>query len=211
MQLFAMATTYQIQRAEFLFGAADAATIRKQSLPEIAVAGRSNVGKSTFLNRLMGRKTARVSATPGRTRQLNFFEVEGFARVGESEERSPFAVTLVDMPGFGYAKLSKEEREGIARMAIGYVRERRQLGVLLLLTDVRREPQEDELALQQVCAESGCHCVVVVTKLDKLKRAEQRRALQSIASAYHLEPADLLCAGEGISVQPIWERILGML
>jgi len=191
----------KISEAEFLFGAPDAQRIRKQSLPEVAVAGRSNVGKSTFLNRLMGRRAARVSGTPGCTRELNFFRVQGLL----SEE--PFSLALVDMPGFGYAKLSKHEREAIARMAVEYIETRRQLRVVLLLTDIRREPQDDEYAVQRLCGESERHCLIVATKVDTLKRSEQERALAAVARAYNLEPQDLLITGEGIPVAPIWERV----
>jgi GTP-binding protein len=191
----------KISEAEFLFGAPDAQRIRKQPLPEVAVAGRSNVGKSTFLNRLMGRRAARVSGTPGCTRELNFFKVQGSLR------DEAFSLALVDMPGFGYAKLSKYEREAIARMAVEYIETRRQLRVVLLLTDIRRAPQEDEYAVQRLCGENERHCLIVATKVDTLKRSEQERALAAVARAYKLEPQDLLVTGEGVSVAPIWERV----
>lgn len=195
----------EIKHAEFLFGAPNAESIRKQSLLEVAVAGRSNVGKSTFLNRLMGRKAARVSGNPGSTREINFFSVRGVFH-----ER-PFNIALVDMPGFGYAKLPKTERESIARMSVGYLRSREQLRAVILLNDCRRLPDDDERAIQRLCAEGDLHCLVVVTKMDALRKNERTSSLAGIAKAYNLEPQDLLFAGEGISPEPVWERLLTLL
>lgn len=195
----------EIKHAEFLFGASDVGRIRKHSLLEVAVAGRSNVGKSTFLNRLMGRRVARVSGNPGSTRELNFFSVRGLL------EEQPFNVALVDMPGFGYAKLPKTEREAIARMSVSYLRSREQLQAVILLNDCRRLPEDDELAVQRLCAEDDIRCLVVVTKMDALRKSERVRSLAAIAAAYNLEPQDLLFTGEGISPELVWERLLGVL
>lgn len=195
----------EIKHAEFLFGTPNVERIPKQSLVEVAVAGRSNVGKSSFLNRLMGRKAARVSGKPGATRELNFFAVRGVC-----EER-PFNLALVDMPGFGYAKLPKTERESIARMCVSYVRMREQLRAVILLNDCRRLPEEDERAVQRLCAEGDLRCLVVVTKMDALKKSERVRSIAGIAKAYNLEPQDLLYTGEGISPEMVWERLLNVL
>ncbi len=195
----------EIKNAEFLFGAPDAEHIRKQSLLEVAVAGRSNVGKSTFLNRLMGRSAARVSGKPGCTRELNFFAVRGVFR------EKPFNIALVDMPGFGYAKLPKTERESIARMSVGYLRSREQLRAVILLNDCRRLPEDDERAVQRLCAEGDLRCLVVVTKMDTLRKNERTSSLAGIAKAYNLEPQDLLFTGKEVSPEPVWERLLTLL
>ncbi len=195
----------EIKHAEFLFGASDVDHIRKQSLLEVAVAGRSNVGKSTFLNRLMGRKAARVSGNPGSTTELNFFSVRGVL-----DERA-FNIALVDMPGFGYAKLPKTERESIARMSVSYVRSREQLRVVILLNDCRRLPDDDERAVQRLCAEGDLHCLIVVTKMDTLRKNERVSSLAAISKAYNLEPQDLLSTGEGVSPEPVWVRLLSLL
>lgn|GEM_PF-495092 len=197
--------TIEIKGAEFLFGVPDVRLIPKQMLPEVAVAGRSNVGKSTFLNRMMGRKIARVSGNPGSTRELNFFKVRGVS------DESPFELALVDMPGFGYAKLPKSERESIARLAVSYIRNRDRLRVVILLNDCRRLPEDDERAVQRMCAESDVRCVVVVTKMDALKRSEQSRSRAEIAKAYQLESQDLLFTGESLSPQPVWDRLITLL
>ncbi len=196
----------EIKTAEFLFGAPNLAAIRRQPLPEIAVIGRSNVGKSTFINRLCKRKLARVSGNPGSTRELNFYLVEGLRGEGLS-----FGISLVDMPGFGFAKLSKVERDQISRLAVSYLRERQQIRAVILLNDCRRSPGEDELAVQALCAEEGIHCIVVATKLDSEKRSQHDRLLKSVAAGYHLERGDILATGEGISTDSIWDRILTLV
>lgn len=196
----------EIQSAEFLFGAPSLAAIRRQPLPEIAVIGRSNVGKSKFINRLCRRKMARVSGNPGSTRELNFYQVEGLRPDGVS-----FGFALVDMPGFGFAKLSKVERDQISRLAVSYLRDRKQIRAVILLNDCRREPGEDELAVQAMCAEEGIHCIVVATKLDSIKRSQHERSLKELAHGYHLERGDILVTGEGISPDAIWERITTLI
>lgn len=195
----------RIKHAEFLFGAPNRTAIRKHSGPEIAIIGRSNVGKSTFLNRMCGRRVARVSGTPGCTQELNFYHVEGL--VGEA----PFDLHLVDMPGYGYARLSKEEREAISRLTVDYLRNRDRLRVVILLNDCRRQPQEDEMAIQRVCVESGKHCLVVATKLDKEKRSQHERLLKDVARGFGLERGDIFATGEGMPPTDIWSRAVSLL
>lgn len=194
-----------IKRAEFLFGAPNLAAIRKHGALEVAVIGRSNVGKSTFINRLCRRKVARVSGNPGSTRELNFYGVGGVV------EDKIFSLTLVDMPGFGFAKLSKIEREEISRLAVSYLRSAKHLKAVILLSDCRREPGEDELAIQRLCVEEGLHCIIVATKLDSIKRSQHQKALTALARAYHLERGDILATGEGIAPVDIWSRIVSLV
>jgi len=194
-----------IRNAEFLFGAPTLKTIRKQHLPEVAIIGRSNVGKSTFINRLTGRKLARVSGSPGSTRELNFYRVDG--RWGEVDRD----LCLVDMPGFGFAKLSKEAREGISRLSVDFLRERKHLRAVILLNDCRREPGDDEHAIQEVCASEGIPNLIVLTKFDTLRQNDKPKALREVSGAYHLEPQDILFTGEKIPVEPIWERVLAVM
>ena len=195
----------RIKNAEFLFGAPTRADIRGQSLPEIAIIGRSNVGKSTFVNRICGRRVARVSGTPGCTQELNFYHVNGV--VGDES----FDVNLVDMPGYGFARLSKEDREEISRRTVDYIRNRSQLKVVILLNDCRREPEGDEVAIQRLCVDNGRHCVVVATKVDKEKRSQHERLLKDVARGLGLERSDILATGEGISPAPIWGRVISLL
>jgi GTP-binding protein len=194
-----------VQNAEFLFGAPHLTAIRRVTGPEVAVVGRSNVGKSSFINRLSGRKLARVSSRPGATTELNYYKMAGLA------QGKPFALNLVDMPGFGFAKLSKQEREHISHLTVSFLRERERLRAMILLNDCRREPQDDELAVQRLCAEEGRHLLVVLTKFDTLRKNDQKRAVEGVAKAYHLEAGDVLVTGEKISPALIWERIVTLL
>jgi len=192
---------YVIRNAEFLFGAPSLQAIRPQKLPELAIIGRSNVGKSSFINRMAGRRLARVSGTPGSTRELNFY------RLDLSVENAPWSLCLVDMPGFGFAKLSRDAREAISKLSVLFLRERRHLKGVILLNDCRREPGDDELAIQKICASEGIPCLIVLTKFDTLKKSETQKALETVSAAFHLEPGDLLITGEGVSTEQIWGRI----
>lgn len=194
-----------IRDAEFLFGAPTLKAIRTQKLPEVAIIGRSNVGKSTFINRLTGRKLARVSGSPGSTRELNFYRVAGSWHDVDHE------LCLVDMPGFGFAKLSKEAREAISRLSVDFLRQRRHLRVVILLNDCRREPGDDEYAIQSICASEGIPHLIVLTKFDTLRQNDKPKALKTIAQSYNLEPQDLLVTGEKMAVDPIWERVLAVI
>jgi GTP-binding protein len=135
------------------------------TLPEIAFAGRSNVGKSSLLNKLVRRKAfARVSRTPGRTREINFFEVNR-------------AFVLVDLPGYGYAQISKERRAEWKPLIEAYLRRSSSLRGVVQLIDVRRDPSDDDLQMLDFLSEIGVPTIVVITKVDKLSlRAAAVRA-----------------------------------
>ena len=155
-----------IRNLEFLGGMAEKGGWRPPSdLPEIAFAGRSNVGKSSLLNTLVRRKSfARVSRTPGRTREINFFRVNnGFV--------------LVDLPGYGYARISKEKKSEWRPMIEAYLRRTGTLRGIVLLLDIRREPTDDDRAMLDFLAEVEVPTIVALTKIDKLtKSAAQGRA-----------------------------------
>lgn len=196
----------EVRNAEFLFGAPNLEAIRRHPLPEVGFIGRSNVGKSSFINRLCRRKQlARVSGSPGSTRELNFYEVEG------AHSEKSFRLMLVDMPGFGFAKLSKEVREQISQLSVSFLQDRRALKAMVLLNDCRRLPEADERAIQAVCAREGIHCLIVVTKIDVLRMSERVRSVREIAKAYGLEEGDVLVTGEGVSPDAVWARLLPLL
>ena len=159
-----------IRNVEFIGGMAEKHGWRPESpLPEVAFAGRSNVGKSSLLNSLVRRKSfARVSRTPGRTREINFFRVNnGFV--------------LVDVPGYGYARVSKEKKSEWRPMIESYLRRTTQLRGLVLLLDIRREPSEDDRAMLDFLAEVEVPTIVALTKIDKLSKAgAQDRAAEII-------------------------------
>lgn len=126
------------------------------TLPEVAFAGRSNVGKSSLLNRLVRRKAfARVSRTPGRTREINFFEVNR-------------RFVLVDLPGYGYAQISKDRRAEWRPLIEGYLRGSASLRGVVQLIDVRRDPSDDDLQMLDFLGDVGVPTIVVITKMDKL-------------------------------------------
>jgi GTP-binding protein len=159
-----------VRRLEFLGGSASAGGWRPEAtLPEIAFAGRSNVGKSSVINRLVNRKKlARVSNTPGRTREINFFRVND-------------DFVLVDLPGYGYAKISKEARAAWKPLIEGYLLASPMLRGIVQLLDARHDPTRDDLAMLEFLAETGVPTIVVATKTDKLPRAQVGERVRRIA------------------------------
>lgn len=158
-------------------------------LPEVAFAGRSNVGKSTLLNSLVKRKAfARVSKTPGRTRQINFFAVNN-------------AFTFADLPGYGYARISKGRRAEWRPLIEGYLRRSPALRGVVQLLDARHDPTEDDLQMFDFLGEIGAPTIVAVTKVDKLRPAERAARLSALSIAIRVEEAQLLpfsaVTGEG--------------
>lgn len=148
---------------------------RRVSLPQVAFAGRSNVGKSSLLNALAGRsRLAHVSKTPGRTRGIAFFEIEG---------RFAFA----DLPGYGYAKVSRAERDAWKALVEGYFSSCRLLRKVYLLVDVRRGPEEEERILSEYLAGLGLPYRWVGTKVDKLTASERRTVTARFAGPEWLE------------------------
>ena len=133
--------------------------------PEIAFAGRSNVGKSSLLNKLFNRKQlARVSSVPGKTITINFYDVDG--------------VKFVDLPGYGYAKISKQEKERFAELMEGYFQSDRNLKLVVQLVDMRHKPTADDIGMIEFMKNAGIPFVIVMTKSDKLKVKEYRRRLE---------------------------------
>jgi GTP-binding protein len=170
-----------IRNVEFIGGMAEKEGWRPDSsLPEIAFAGRSNVGKSSLLNTLVRRKSfARVSRTPGRTREINFFRVNN-------------AFVLVDLPGYGYARISKGQKAEWRPLIESYLRRTSQLRGIVLLLDIRREPSDDDRAMLDFLAEMEVPTIVALTKSDKLsKKAASERAAE-IARALSLDSEQVI-------------------
>jgi GTP-binding protein len=173
------ANSARIVNAEFAAAAKSAGELPPPTQIEIAFAGRSNVGKSSLLNKLMNRRNlARTSSTPGCTRQINFFEVRTAGGMN---------LSLVDLPGYGYAKRSKDERKLWAELIDGYLLERPTLRVVALLVDVRRGLEADDLGLIEMLdsgskARSRVQTLIVATKLDKLRSGERNAALAKISA-----------------------------
>jgi GTP-binding protein len=179
-----------IRNVEFLGGMAEKHGWRPESaLPEIAFAGRSNVGKSSLLNALVRRKSfARVSRTPGRTREINFFRINnGFV--------------LVDLPGYGYARVSKAKKSEWRPLIESYLRRTTQLRGIVLLLDIRREPSDDDREMLDFLAELEVPTIVALTKTDKLSKAAARERAAEISRQLSLEPDQVISfsahTGEG--------------
>lgn len=132
-------------------------------LPEVALIGRSNVGKSSLLNAIVGERIARVSATPGKTRALNVYELSSLPR----------GYYLLDLPGYGYARAGKQERVGFRHLLERALARPRIAGVIWLL-DIRRDPSPDDRVLQDVLAAAGTRVLATLTKADKLPRGKRR-------------------------------------
>lgn len=170
-----------IRRLEFLGGQASATGWKPTSeLPEIAFSGRSNVGKSSLLNKLVRRKAlARVSATPGKTREINFFRVND-------------AFHLVDLPGYGYARVSRTARDAWRPLIEGFLRTSEQLRGVVQLIDARHPPSNDDLRMMEFLASLGVPTIVVATKVDKLAKAERNRTLAALAAQLGIEDEQLI-------------------
>lgn len=168
-------------KVEFLRSAADHSGFLRDGRPQFAFAGRSNVGKSSVINRLVGRKNlAYVGASPGKTTQINYFLVDQGAY-------------LVDLPGYGYAKVPREEKERWGRLMESYFQDEGDLittGVLIV--DIRHKPTENDLTMHRWFRETGCPEIVVANKLDKLKKSQVEPALAIIRETLELTEADAL-------------------
>jgi GTP-binding protein len=164
----------KILAAELITSAAGPEGFPEHGLPEVAILGRSNVGKSSLINRITARRSlARTSGTPGKTRLLNFFRIT----------RPEGALVLVDLPGYGYAKVSKQERRGWQELVESYLGRRRNLRLAILLQDVRRDPGPDEINLLPWLAAREVAVVGAVTKVDRLTKRERAARLSALASA----------------------------
>lgn len=141
--------------------------IPESDLPEIVFAGRSNVGKSSMLNRIFNRKNlARVSSVPGKTITINFFRVED--------------VRIVDLPGYGYAKVAKGEKRRWAEMMEGYFQSPRNIKLVVQLVDMRHKPSEDDYIMMRFLKEAGFHFIVAATKSDKLNKTQYNQRKEDL-------------------------------
>jgi len=166
-----------IERAEFIKSVVDPAAAKLPFLPEIALVGRSNVGKSSLINTLTGRnKLAKVGSTPGKTRQVNYFLLnESFY--------------LVDLPGYGYAKVSHEEKAGWEKMIEGYLTysvEEKRLRHLFLLLDIRHEPKDSDLQMAYWAEHYAVPCTIIATKADKINRSQRGIAAGKLSNALRM-------------------------
>ena len=187
----------EIKTAEFVTSMAEYGKFPGKGLPQIAVAGKSNVGKSTLINKLCRRnKLARTSATPGKTRLLNVFLLNG-------------SFHLVDLPGYGFAKVDKKEKLRWGEMMQHYFEQAEELKHVFCLVDIRHEPTEDDQTMNRFLREMDIPFSVIATKADKISRGARSKYLAPICRALSVQPWEILCfSGEdGTGREELLKRI----
>jgi GTP-binding protein len=194
--------------AQFVITAVELKGLPTDHAAEVAFVGRSNVGKSSMINALTGRKKlVRVSNTPGRTRTLNFFDVE-LEREGVRHK-----VRLADLPGYGFAKASKAERAQWEKMITSYLQNRHRLEVVISIIDAEVGPTPEDLLTLDYLQDKGRRILVVATKIDKLAKARRKPRLLALAKELSLPPEAVLpfSATDKIGLDEVWESLLGVV
>lgn len=189
--------------ARFLAAATDAAHFPAPTLPEVAFLGRSNVGKSSVINSLVGSKLARTSSTPGRTRSINFFEVRW---PGKPHPELIFA----DLPGYGYAKISREISEEWPKFIDPYLQARPTLALCVVLLDANVPPQPSDRQLADYLENSGREFVLVATKSDRLSNNQLHNSLRAFAGEYPAATVLPYSAKKGTGREELWKVIRQM-
>lgn len=187
-----------IKKAELETVCGIGSRIPESSRPEVAFAGKSNVGKSSLINGLLNRKSlARTSSQPGKTQTINYYNVNDM-------------LYLVDLPGYGYAKVSEEVREKWGRMIERYLHGSRQLKTVFLLVDIRHAPSENDRTMYQWILCQGYEPVIIATKLDKIKRSQVSRQLKILKEGLEVKPGTKMIPFSAETRQgrdEIWELI----
>ena len=189
-----MALKYETARYEASYGTI--AQLPKPTTPEVSFVGRSNVGKSSLLNRLLGRKQlARVSSVPGKTANINFFDVDG--------------VKFVDLPGYGYAKVSHTEKQRWADLIGGYFEQERSFNLVISLVDIRHEAQKLDLQMVDFLTEAELPFVVALTKADKITRNKQNQTAAALRSSFDLAQEQIIITSSetGLGIDELRRRI----
>lgn len=184
---------------QFLLSALSAAQFPPTSVPEIAFLGRSNVGKSSLLNALVGEKAAKVSSTPGRTRAINFF------LIGDERERPK--MIFADLPGYGYAKISKSISAEWPKFIEPYLAERETLSLCVCLVDSNIPPRPPDRQLLEWLSAAGRDFIVVATKVDRLSGNERTRNLAALRKGLGVEHILPISAKTNAGVKELWARI----
>ena len=183
---------------ELIISAVQEAQYPETNLSEVALSGRSNVGKSTFINSMIGRKNmARTSQQPGKTQTLNFFNIDE-------------QLIFVDVPGYGYAKVSKAQREKFGKMIEEYLSQRENLRLVIQLVDLRHNPTEDDVLMYNYLKHFDIPTLVICTKEDKIAKGKVQKHLKNIKDKLELEPEDSIISYSSIKnnkQQQIWDLI----
>lgn len=189
---------YQVKQCEYVLSAAWKSQWPDDNLPEICLAGRSNVGKSSFINTMCNRRAlARVSATPGKTRTLNFYDINHEMR-------------FVDVPGYGYAKVSEKIQEQFGEMMETYIAERQNLKVMILIVDLRHNPTADDVLMYEFVKHHHLPVILVATKEDKVKRSEVKKNEKSIKEKLNFHHDDVFIRFSSLkklNVDQVWDAI----
>jgi GTP-binding protein len=192
-------------KAKFLISATDAPQFPESSLPEIVFLGRSNVGKSSLLNSLAGMKIAHVSSTPGRTRTINFFAVSS------DPKRTEPTMLFVDLPGYGYAKLSAALMAEWAKVIESYLKKRRQIAVSIVIIDLSVPAQKSDLQLLEFLRAAKREFIIVGTKADKLSNNQLRAILRRFENQFGVESILHYSAKTGSGRKDLWREISSRL
>ncbi|OMC85458.1 ribosome biogenesis GTP-binding protein YihA/YsxC [Viridibacillus sp. FSL H8-0123] len=188
----------KVNNVEMVISAVRPAQYPEDGLPEFALAGRSNVGKSSFINRMIGRKSmARISSKPGKTQTLNFYKIEE-------------QLFFVDVPGYGYAKVSKSEREAWGRMIEQYFTSRSLLKAVVLIVDIRHKPTVDDCMMYDFLKHYNIPCIVVATKADKIVKGKWEKHKKVVKDVLDMDPNDpliLFSSEKSMGMDKAWAEI----
>lgn len=188
----------KVHHVEMVVSAVKPEQYPNDGLPEFALAGRSNVGKSSFINKMVNRKAlARTSSKPGKTQTLNFYKIEN-------------QLFFVDVPGYGYAKVPKKEREAWGKMMERYLTGRKELKAVILIVDLRHPPTEDDRMMYDFLKYYNLPAIVVATKADKVPRGKWEKHKKIVRETLEMEkgePLILFSAETGAGVEETWAEI----
>lgn len=188
----------KVNNAEIVISAVKPEQYPDSSLPEFALAGRSNVGKSSFINKMLNRKAlARISSKPGKTQTLNFYIIED-------------SLYFVDVPGYGYAKVSKTERVMWGKMIETYITTRKQLKAVILIVDLRHPPSADDRMMYDFLKHYQIPCIVIATKADKIPKGKWQKHLKITKETLEFDPHDeiiIFSSETGEGKDAAWQAI----
>lgn len=188
----------KVNNVEMVISAVRPEQYPEGGLPEFALAGRSNVGKSSFINRMIGRKSmARISSKPGKTQTLNFYRIEE-------------QLFFVDVPGYGYAKVSKTEREAWGKMIERYITGREELRAVVQIVDLRHAPSQDDVMMYDFMKHYDIPCIIIATKADKIPKGKWEKHKKVVRETLEMEKGDPLIvfsSETGLGADAVWNEI----
>lgn len=192
----------KVHNVEMVISAVKPEQYPEEGYPEFALAGRSNVGKSSFINKMIGRKSlARTSSKPGKTQTLNFYKIEE-------------QLFFVDVPGYGYAKVSKSEREAWGRMIEQYLTGREQLRAVIQIVDLRHPPTVDDQMMYDFLVHHEIPVIIIATKADKIphgKWAKHKKVVRDTLNMRKTDPLVVFSSEKGIGTDEAWREIEGRM